>query len=92
MIKKEDGTLTFKAAPEDFPQKHKAAILNIGIAETGTEHTECLFCLFYYYYYYCVYKRHLLPIAKMYWMLILVKSCFPYCGNRWMFYGYLFQL
>ncbi|XP_051257857.1 transducin beta-like protein 2 [Dicentrarchus labrax] len=35
MIKKEDGTLTFKAAPEDFPQKHKAPILNIGIAETG---------------------------------------------------------
>ncbi|KAM9728067.1 transducin beta-like protein 2 [Menidia menidia] len=35
MIKKEDGTFNFKAAPEDFPQKHKAAILNIGIAETG---------------------------------------------------------
>lgn len=35
MIKKEDGSLTFKAAPEDFPQKHKAPILNIGIAETG---------------------------------------------------------
>ncbi|KAM6983735.1 transducin beta-like protein 2 [Tautogolabrus adspersus] len=35
MIKKEDGTLTFKAAPEDFPQKHKAPIINIGIAETG---------------------------------------------------------
>ncbi|KAM4620117.1 transducin beta-like protein 2 [Polymixia lowei] len=35
MIKKEDGTFTFKAAPEDFPQKHKASILNIGIAETG---------------------------------------------------------
>lgn len=37
MIKKEDGTFSFKAAPEDFPQKHKAPILNIGIAETGTE-------------------------------------------------------
>lgn len=36
MIKKEDGTLSFKAAPEDFVQKHKAPILNIGIAETGT--------------------------------------------------------
>lgn len=35
MIKKEDGSLSFKAAPEDFPQKHKANILNIGIAETG---------------------------------------------------------
>ncbi|XP_032389415.1 transducin beta-like protein 2 [Etheostoma spectabile] len=35
MIKKEDGTMTFKAASEDFPQKHKAPILNIGIAETG---------------------------------------------------------
>ncbi|CAL8266129.1 unnamed protein product [Merluccius merluccius] len=35
MIKKEDGSFTFKAAPEDFPQKHKGAILNIGIAETG---------------------------------------------------------
>ncbi|KAK9536771.1 hypothetical protein VZT92_006532 [Zoarces viviparus] len=35
MVKKEDGTLTFKAASEDFPQKHKAPILNIGIAETG---------------------------------------------------------
>lgn len=29
--------MSFKAAPEDFPQKHKATILNIGIAETGTE-------------------------------------------------------
>lgn len=36
MIKKEDGTFGFKAANEDFPQKHKAPILNIGIAETGT--------------------------------------------------------
>ncbi|KAI9531930.1 Transducin beta-like protein 2 [Dissostichus eleginoides] len=35
MTKKEDGTMNFKAAPEDFPQKHKAPILNIGIAETG---------------------------------------------------------
>ncbi|XP_028322409.1 transducin beta-like protein 2 [Gouania willdenowi] len=35
MIKKDDGTYNFKAAAEDFPQKHKAPILNIGIAETG---------------------------------------------------------
>uniref|UniRef100_A0A3B4B0B2 Uncharacterized protein n=1 Tax=Periophthalmus magnuspinnatus TaxID=409849 RepID=A0A3B4B0B2_9GOBI len=35
MVKKEDGTLNFKAAAEDFPQKHKASIINIGIAETG---------------------------------------------------------
>ncbi|XP_041864986.1 transducin beta-like protein 2 [Melanotaenia boesemani] len=35
MIKKDDGTFAFKASSEDFPQKHKAAILNIGIAETG---------------------------------------------------------
>ncbi|KAK5611164.1 Transducin beta-like protein 2 [Crenichthys baileyi] len=35
MIKKDDGTFSFKAASEDFPQKHKAAIVNIGIAETG---------------------------------------------------------
>lgn len=37
MMKKEDGTFSFKAAPEDFPPKHKAPILNIGIAETGTD-------------------------------------------------------
>ncbi|XP_067084781.1 transducin beta-like protein 2 [Osmerus mordax] len=35
MIKKEDGSFNFKAAPEDFPQRHKANIINIGIAETG---------------------------------------------------------
>ncbi|KAK7907051.1 hypothetical protein WMY93_015663 [Mugilogobius chulae] len=35
MVKKEDGTLTFKASAEDFPPKHKASIINIGIAETG---------------------------------------------------------
>lgn len=38
MMKKEDGTFSFKAAPEDFPPKHKATILNIGIAETGTHY------------------------------------------------------
>lgn len=37
MMKKDDGTFSFKAAPEDFPQKHKAPVLNIGIAETGTD-------------------------------------------------------
>uniref|UniRef100_A0A8C6S5F1 Transducin (beta)-like 2 n=1 Tax=Neogobius melanostomus TaxID=47308 RepID=A0A8C6S5F1_9GOBI len=35
MMKKDDGTMSFKGAAEDFPQKHKAAIINIGIAETG---------------------------------------------------------
>uniref|UniRef100_A0A1A7Z2N7 Transducin (Beta)-like 2 n=1 Tax=Iconisemion striatum TaxID=60296 RepID=A0A1A7Z2N7_9TELE len=35
MIKKDDGTFNFKAASEDFPRKHKASIINIGIAETG---------------------------------------------------------
>ncbi|KYO33261.1 transducin beta-like protein 2 isoform X1 [Alligator mississippiensis] len=35
MTKKEDGSFTFTAAPEDFPKKHKAPIINIGIAETG---------------------------------------------------------
>lgn len=35
MVKKEDGTLSFKGAAEDFPQKHKGSIINIGIAETG---------------------------------------------------------
>ncbi|KAM4699788.1 transducin beta-like protein 2 [Discoglossus pictus] len=34
MTKKEDG-FTFSAAPEDFPKRHKAPIINIGIAETG---------------------------------------------------------
>lgn len=37
MMKKDDGTFSFKAAPEDFLQKHKAPVLNIGIAETGTD-------------------------------------------------------
>ncbi|XP_076129571.1 transducin beta-like protein 2 isoform X2 [Alosa pseudoharengus] len=35
MTKKEDGTFIFKANPEDFPQRHKANVINIGIAETG---------------------------------------------------------
>ncbi|XP_026888779.2 transducin beta-like protein 2 [Electrophorus electricus] len=35
MNKKEDGTFNFKAAPEDFPKKHKGIIININIAETG---------------------------------------------------------
>ncbi|XP_005986922.1 transducin beta-like protein 2 [Latimeria chalumnae] len=35
MTKKEDGSFTFNAAPEDFPKKHKATIISIGIAETG---------------------------------------------------------
>ncbi|XP_061755013.1 transducin beta-like protein 2 [Nerophis ophidion] len=36
MSRKEDGSMSFKGAAEDFPPKHKACILNIGIAETGT--------------------------------------------------------
>lgn len=35
MTKKEDGSFNFKANPEDFPQRHKASVINIGIAETG---------------------------------------------------------
>ncbi|XP_066506503.1 transducin beta-like protein 2 [Hoplias malabaricus] len=35
MVKKEDGTFNFKAAPEDFPQRHKGIVINIGIAATG---------------------------------------------------------
>ncbi|XP_063299739.1 transducin beta-like protein 2 [Pelobates fuscus] len=34
MTKKDDG-FTFSAAPEDFPKRHKAPIINIGVAETG---------------------------------------------------------
>ncbi|KAJ8266561.1 hypothetical protein GJAV_G00131900 [Gymnothorax javanicus] len=35
MTKKEDGSFSFKAAPEDFPVRHKGIVINIGIAETG---------------------------------------------------------
>ncbi|KAL2094640.1 hypothetical protein ACEWY4_009359 [Coilia grayii] len=35
MAKKDDGTFNFTANPEDFPQRHKAIVINIGIAETG---------------------------------------------------------
>ncbi|KAL4630895.1 transducin beta-like protein 2 [Arapaima gigas] len=35
MSKKEDGSMNFKAAAEDFPQRHKGSVINIGIAETG---------------------------------------------------------
>ncbi|XP_052024061.1 transducin beta-like protein 2 [Apodemus sylvaticus] len=35
MAKREDGGFTFTATPEDFPKKHKAPIINIGIADTG---------------------------------------------------------
>ncbi|XP_077448529.1 transducin beta-like protein 2 [Stigmatopora argus] len=35
MSKKDDGTMGFKAAPKDFPIKHKANVINIGVAETG---------------------------------------------------------
>ncbi|XP_048839821.1 transducin beta-like protein 2 [Brienomyrus brachyistius] len=35
MSKKEDSSFTFKAAPEDFPKRHKGNVINIGVAETG---------------------------------------------------------
>ncbi|XP_032071851.1 transducin beta-like protein 2 [Thamnophis elegans] len=35
MIKKEDGTFTYIAIPEEFPKQHKAPIINIGVADTG---------------------------------------------------------
>lgn len=47
MTKKEDGTFSFKANPEDFPQRHKANVIDIGIAETGLYHS-CNFCLAVY--------------------------------------------
>ncbi|NXK86359.1 TBL2 protein, partial [Formicarius rufipectus] len=35
MTKKDDGSFTFTSSSEDFPKKHKAPVINIGIAETG---------------------------------------------------------
>ncbi|XP_030652020.1 transducin beta-like protein 2 isoform X2 [Nomascus leucogenys] len=35
MTKREDGGYTFTATPEDFPKKHKAPVIDIGIANTG---------------------------------------------------------
>ncbi|KPP62402.1 hypothetical protein Z043_119419, partial [Scleropages formosus] len=35
MSKKEDGSMNFKVAAEDFRQRHKGNVINIGIAETG---------------------------------------------------------
>ncbi|XP_034276934.1 transducin beta-like protein 2 [Pantherophis guttatus] len=35
MTKKEDGTFTYIAIPEEFPKQHKAPIINIGVADTG---------------------------------------------------------
>ncbi|XP_061659602.1 transducin beta-like protein 2 [Syngnathoides biaculeatus] len=35
MIKKDDGTMSFKPAAKDFPIKHKGSIINIGMADTG---------------------------------------------------------
>ncbi|NXM35931.1 TBL2 protein, partial [Oxyruncus cristatus] len=35
MTKKDDGSFTFTASSGDFPKKHKAPVINIGIAETG---------------------------------------------------------
>lgn len=44
MIKRDDGGYTFMATPEDFPKKHKAPIVNIGIADTGERHSEAGAC------------------------------------------------
>ncbi|XP_061461485.1 transducin beta-like protein 2, partial [Rhineura floridana] len=35
MTKKDDGSFTYVALPEDFPKQHKAPIINIGVADTG---------------------------------------------------------
>ncbi|KAB5543183.1 hypothetical protein PHYPO_G00076250 [Pangasianodon hypophthalmus] len=35
MTKKDDGTFSFKAAPEDFPQRHKGIVIAMAIADTG---------------------------------------------------------
>ncbi|XP_007430322.1 transducin beta-like protein 2 [Python bivittatus] len=35
MAKKEDGTFTYVAVPEEFSKQHKAPIINIGVADTG---------------------------------------------------------
>lgn len=40
MTKREDGGYTFTATPEDFPKKHKAPVIDIGIADTGKRHSE----------------------------------------------------
>jgi len=42
MTKKDDGSFTFTATSGDFPKKHKAPVINIGIAETGMETAEAL--------------------------------------------------
>ncbi|MCJ8742131.1 hypothetical protein PDJAM_G00078810 [Pangasius djambal] len=35
MTKKDDGTFSFKAAPEDFPQRHRGIVIAVAIADTG---------------------------------------------------------
>lgn len=45
MIKKDDGAFSFKAAPEDFPQKHKGIVMDMGIADTGSLYTFVQHCL-----------------------------------------------
>lgn len=40
MTKREDGGYIFTPTPEDFPKKHKAPVINIGIADTGKRHSE----------------------------------------------------
>lgn len=41
MTKKDDGSFTFTASSEDFPKKHKAPVINIGVAETGMAMVSC---------------------------------------------------
>lgn len=41
MTKKDDGNFTFTASSEDFPKKHKAPVINIGVAETGMAMASC---------------------------------------------------
>lgn len=45
MIKKDDGAFSFKAAPEDFPQKHKGIVMDMAIADTGSLYTFVQHCL-----------------------------------------------
>lgn len=36
MTKKDDGSFAYVAVPEEFPKQHKAPVINIGVADTGT--------------------------------------------------------
>ncbi|XP_063002692.1 transducin beta-like protein 2 [Elgaria multicarinata webbii] len=35
ITKKEDGSFTYVAVPEEFPKHHKGPVINIGVADTG---------------------------------------------------------